>query len=283
MSEIPNDLRAREQVTHDMWRIWKTLDGDIKLDATDLLHYRAVRDSSRDNENYSDGRSKADVAVKLGVSATQLSKVLHGHRVLDVGGGRGVFAGDVAKDKSTHVTVLDNDSEVLRHVPDRPNITTIKGSGYDLLRSGIEPASFDSVFVTYSTNFWANSSVEATLSVLEPLKVLKPGGAVYFTPIAQNLGIADAGLNGLFPESIYSDEYDAFRYHKVCGALAFQSFALLQVMEESDDVDVAYRASHKNARFTKKQLADGRLVSPDSYSAIVTVQNPNETLSRLQG
>ncbi len=284
MSEIPNDSLAREQVSRDVQRLLATLHGKVEVSDVDLMHYRGIRDSTRDDENYSDGRSKADVAVKLGVSTTQLSKALRGQRILDIGGGRGVFAGDVAKDKSTHVTVLENDPEMLLHVPERPNITAVEGDGYDLLGSGLEPASYDSVFVTYSTNFWADSPAEAARSVLEPLRVLKPNGAVYYTPIAQNLGIADAGLSGLLPDRFaVTKEHDINRYYKVRGAFALQAYALLQTMERYGGVEVAYRESHKNARFKKKQLADGRLISPDSYSAILTAQNPDEVLAKLQG
>lgn len=271
MSEILDDPRARAQVNDDVFRLVEAFPEDATIDSIDLAHFARMRLSGRSDELYSDNRTKADVAVKLGVTATQLSKALHGQRILDIGSGKGAFAGDVAKDKSTHVVALDTDPSVLSEVPNRPNITAIEGDGYDLLGSGLQSHSFDSVFVTYATNFWASSEDEVMNSILEPLKVLKPGGSLYLTPIAQNLGIIDAKLRGLLPEPLVTDiEQDGYRYSKVYGLFALRAFALANALEETGKIKAAYRASNKNGRMAKKQLSDGRSISPDSYSVILT-------------
>lgn len=268
MSEIINDPAARSKVESDILRLCATLADDTEITTDDLKWHRDFRDSGITTERYSDGRSKADVATKLGITATQLSKALHGQDILDIGCGRGVFASDVAKDKSIHVTALDSDSSVLDWVPQRPNITAVEGSGYDLAASGLERNSFDSVFVTYSTNFWASTLEEVEKSISEPLKVLKPGGSVYFTPVAQNLGLRDAELNGFMRPLV--DEQAYYKYCKVYGLFAIKAYGLINELETAGEVKTAIRASHKNARVTKKPLGDGRLISPDSFSAILT-------------
>lgn len=269
MSKIIDDSIARARVSSDVARLGSTLASDLQINPEDLKWYEAIRTSSRDNEHYSDGRSKEEVAIKLGMSATQLSKLLRGQDVLDIGSGRGIFAADVAKDKSIQITALDYDSNVLADVSEKPNIMPIQGNGYDLLGSGLTPNSFDSVFVTYSTNFWAESEEHIEKSISEPLKVLRPGGKIYFTPIAQNLALTDAYLHELMPLPLI-DKEGYLKYYKVCGLLAIKAYELINDLESMGEVEVAYRASNKNKIFTKKELSDGRFVSPDSFSAILT-------------
>ena len=269
MSNIINDPLAREQVTNDVFRLATTLAGDTHISVDDLEAYSEFMLSGTKTEHYSDGRTKADVAVKLGVSATQLSKAVAGQDVLDIGCGKGVFASDLAKDKSVHVTALDSDPNVLNAVPSKPNITAIEGNGYDLIGSGLTPASFDAVFVTYATNFWARTPQQLTKSITEPLKVLRPGGSIYFTPIAQNLELRDAMLHGVFNEAIM-DKKRAYQYNKICGLLAITAFGLVHELEDGGQITTAFRASHKNSGYQKKKLDDGRMISPNSYSVILT-------------
>jgi len=269
MSEIIDDHTARARVAADIARLTETFNGDTQISSVDLEWYEAIRANSRDTKRYSDGRTKEEVAVKLGVSATQLSKLLRGQNVLDIGSGRGVFAADVAKDKSVHITALDYDAKVLADVPDKPNITPLQGDGYDLIGSGLSPESFDSVFVTYSTNYWARSVEELEKSISEPMKVLKPGGKIFYTPIAQNLSMTDAYLHGLIPTPSV-EKVGHHKYHRAYGLLAIKAYQSIINLEEAGAVEVAFRASNKNKQFPKKELADGRLVSLDSFSVVLT-------------
>lgn len=279
MTEISDDLNARLQIENDITRLQSSLAVSSEPNPQDLVFRAEVLGVTRSEGNYSDGRTKAEVAIKLGTTTTQLSKILRGKQILDVGGGTGVFANQVAKDKSVHVTVLDNDPAVLALVPAQSNIIVTEGNGYDLLACGLEADSFDAVFVTYATNFWAKSEEEIVDSVVEPFRVIRPGGSVFFTPVAQDVSVTEADLNGLMPDAynlglrieLGTERYR--RYLKACGYHAIKTLQVVNALEQTGTVSAVYRTSSKNAGFSKMELPGNRLVRPESYSVILT-RNP---------
>lgn len=264
---LPDDPAARAQIAIDTARLLETYNGDYTAFDSEVAEFIAVREKNRDADNYLTGRTVKDVAVKLGTTSTRLSKLVHGQSILDIGCGIGKFASGIAKDKANNVVALDNDANQLAQVPKQDNVTTVEGDGYDLVGSGLAPGSFDSVFVTYATNYWASSRDQVDGAIFEALKVVKPGGSVYMTPIAQDVALTDTERRDILPYPLTSASE---AYHKVYGLFTLRAYFTAQKLEADGVADVAYRASSKNKQYPKKILPDGFAISPDSYSAVLT-------------
>lgn len=270
--KLKDDPIARAKVFSDAELFAQTLSGQAPPNDRELeIYWEVLADTTKSEDTYSHSRSKQDIAIKLGTSASKLSKIISGKEILDIGCGSGKFATEVAKDKSNIVTALDSDAELLDMIPARQNLTAVHGDGYNLGASGISGDSFDAVFINYSTNFWAKSTEEIALSFHESLRVLRPGGSLFYTPVAQNCGINEANLNNLFsPMARKLGMMPSLEYSKVHGFFALATLGIVQLIESSDEVNVAFRESTKNQTFTPKYLPGDRVVTPDSYSAVFT-------------
>lgn len=129
MNKLVNDPIARNRVEYDVQRTAEALDGNLSYSKEEYDTFVSIRQQGVTAQSYSAGRTKEEVAIKLGTSSTALSNILHGQHILDIGGGVGTFADGITKDKSTSVLLLETDIGALEKVPEKKNLIATEGDG----------------------------------------------------------------------------------------------------------------------------------------------------------
>jgi ubiquinone/menaquinone biosynthesis C-methylase UbiE len=94
-----------------------------------------------------------------------------GGRILDVGGGSGQLSVLLAAALDAHVTVLDPTPDLVKHVPEHPNVVAVLGTAEEM---PFPDSTFDALLASDAFHHFRDQDA----SVREFCRVVRPGGSV---------------------------------------------------------------------------------------------------------